>query len=236
MINIFKHFKGGIYIVIGESKPISPNILDTFSISDTIIVKGCLTNEDITMNLYISDNNILHSSKICDTPLIIYKDCRLNNNIYARPKHIFFGEVDNNKYPNTKQLSRFELCGSIYSDIQPPIKSEICSKCEYAYINKGKHIYCNKYYDYVVNLNVPCDNIKDYIKNRLTEIENNQLNNKTNEQSINIRQVTNKIDRSDNTKDTKTINSNDNTKRLSEQQLNSIVNRVNAAVKDVSTN
>lgn len=116
--SIYRHFKGGLYAIVGISKPVENNELDkifteigcigTLDIFDYRFgSRHTELNEDI---IIYKDNkgNFYHHKKNGNEDLVIYKTLYDGSGAFSRPIDMFLSEVDKEKYPNIAQEHRFE--------------------------------------------------------------------------------------------------------------------------------
>ncbi|WP_227821984.1 DUF1653 domain-containing protein [Clostridioides sp. ZZV14-6345] len=116
---IYKHFKGGFYVVMGVSKAVTGDELD--KIFKNI---GCINRLDVleyrfgsrhtetkeNVIIYRDNKGNLYHYKDVDnnTNLVIYKTLYDGTGAYARPIEMFLSKVDKEKYPSVVQEYRFE--------------------------------------------------------------------------------------------------------------------------------
>ncbi|HIE4740841.1 TPA: DUF1653 domain-containing protein [Clostridioides difficile] len=116
---IYKHFKGGFYIVMGVSKAVTADELDKIFKN-----MGCINRLDVleyrfgsrhtetkeNVIIYRDNKGNLYHYKDVDnnTNLVIYKTLYDGSGAYARPIEMFLSKVDKEKYPNAVQEYRFE--------------------------------------------------------------------------------------------------------------------------------
>ena len=88
-------------------------IIDEFAVTDDEIHKS----DYVTHFKFVEDNTLNYVYKVLaldvkhtetDEELVIYQAMYDNKQIYARPKQMFFEEVDKEKYPHSFQTFRFE--------------------------------------------------------------------------------------------------------------------------------
>ncbi len=58
-------------------------------------------------NYYIVEDIAIHSET--GEKMVIYRALYADNKLYVRPYDLFVSKVDSKKYPNVKQINRFEL-------------------------------------------------------------------------------------------------------------------------------
>ncbi len=99
---IYKHFKGGEYVVLGESIPQS-------RFCGSMLFEGVEhTETGGLLNVFEYDCQFMHWKNTYTERLVIclalYGDYRL----YATPFDVFASEVDKEKYPSCEQKYKFE--------------------------------------------------------------------------------------------------------------------------------
>lgn len=108
LLSKYKHFKGGEYLTLCISNPVSHEVFLKSTISKDSIV--CLhTENNIEIKIYQSEcGNYYHLDVHDNQPLMIYMSLSGNFKIFARPLSMFASKVDKVKYPNAKQEYRLE--------------------------------------------------------------------------------------------------------------------------------
>lgn len=74
---------------------------------------NCMKNEIVGFRyrhfkggIYLVTDIAVHSET--EEPMVIYKSFDNSDLVWCRPLHMFMSEVDHEKYPDAKQLMRFE--------------------------------------------------------------------------------------------------------------------------------
>ena len=105
--SIYKHFKGEYYYAtMGLSTPIDMSLFD-FKVK-YINAINTETNKKIIV-IISNKGKFVHDENDSKEELVLYKSLYDDTGVYARPINIFLSKVDKEKYPNVKQLYRFEL-------------------------------------------------------------------------------------------------------------------------------
>lgn len=105
---IYRHFKGNMYVTLDVSKATSRQALKTKSYIEYMTVLHTETNEHIT--IYMDANaRLFHDDKYGDE-LVIYRSLSDDSGCYARPKEMFMGEIDKERYPEYIDRYRFMEC------------------------------------------------------------------------------------------------------------------------------
>ncbi|HBF2805525.1 TPA: DUF1653 domain-containing protein [Clostridioides difficile] len=110
---IYRHFKGGLYAVMGVSKKIDGNKLEEILKTEDFdkkyiedyrfISKHTETNDTIVV-YRDKKGNLYHIGSIDNnTDLVIYKTLYDGSGAYSRPLDMFLSKVDKEKYPNIAQ-------------------------------------------------------------------------------------------------------------------------------------
>lgn len=114
---IYRHFKNKLYATISISKPLPKDDLDKmiYRFAEDGLVgwwhyaEHTEDKRSITV-FYNKETDTWHHSKDdAKEELVLYKSLYDGTGIYARPKDIFLSKVDKEKYPDVKQVYRFEL-------------------------------------------------------------------------------------------------------------------------------
>lgn len=110
---IYRHFKGGLYEVIGVSHPIKE---PESKIKYSAVASGVVHTEDpeLKIDVFEREGHYFHSKEISGDVLVFYSPCHTDtNNNYLRPIESFLGCVDCIKYPNADQFLRFSYVGKV---------------------------------------------------------------------------------------------------------------------------
>lgn len=101
---VFKHFKGGLYEVLGVSNSVY--------LVDDAVWYDVVTHSETKKKFFAYNNgkNEYRHLKVHDeNDLVIYRTIDKSvKNVWARPIDMFLSEVDHDKYPHVKQKYRFE--------------------------------------------------------------------------------------------------------------------------------
>ncbi|AVP60498.1 MULTISPECIES: DUF1653 domain-containing protein [Clostridium] len=107
---IYKHFKNKYYATMGISNPINnEEEMETSNLDEGHLVAYHTELEKKVVLLKLKNKEIVHDAKYSKEILVLYKTLYDDTGIYVRPIDMFLSEVDKKKYPNTKQVFRFEL-------------------------------------------------------------------------------------------------------------------------------
>ena len=104
----YRHFKGGEYLVLGVSTPIT---LEQYFHSTINIKPIICTDTESGVNIKINQHkygDYHHIDTDNKESLVIYIALHGTFEMFARPLDMFLSEVDREKYPNVKQKYRLE--------------------------------------------------------------------------------------------------------------------------------
>lgn len=104
-MSIYRHFKGNLYSVKGESI-YSPKHCK----GDLNIIYCIHTHFGNYVEIYKDKNGVMYHNFSREN-MVIYKALNEDSDIYVRPSSDFYGELDKHKYPNANQKYRFERVG-----------------------------------------------------------------------------------------------------------------------------
>lgn len=115
----YRHFKGGIYSVIGVSVPLQGNyplnvFEDTGLKCKTIIAKHT-ESDKLTITHHgscLHSEFLYHRESKCKDKLVVYVSL-IDGLVYCRPYDMFVEKLDKRKYPGYSSKYRFELITNI---------------------------------------------------------------------------------------------------------------------------
>ena len=110
---VYRNFKNNYYATMGiaEVKEVDIHKLD--------LEKGYMkathteTGDKLTIEKTKSGEYVItsHNEKYKNEKFALYKTLYDDSGLYVRPLEMFLSEVDKEKYPDAKQIYRFELVG-----------------------------------------------------------------------------------------------------------------------------